>query len=69
MMMMIMMILSMLMLPFYQSCHDEEDEDGEEVKSFEVGDQSLCLSVSHHAGLGNKLVCCSLSDMCPVSHK
>lgn len=27
--------------PPFQSCHDEEDEDGEEVKSFEVGDQSL----------------------------
>lgn len=27
--------------PLPQSCHDEEDEDGEEVKSFEVGDQSV----------------------------
>lgn len=26
--------------PFLQSCHDEEDDDGE-VKSFEVGDQSV----------------------------
>lgn len=25
---------------YFQSCHDEE-EDGEEVKSFEVGDQSV----------------------------
>ena len=55
MMLMIMMLTiltfasvrSFLFLPLFypQSCHDEQDEDGEEVKSFEVGDQSLCLSV------------------------
>lgn len=51
-----------------QSCHDEEDEDGEEVKSFEVGDESDCLSVCPHHGLGYEAVCCCLSDTCPVSH-
>lgn len=44
-----------------QSCHDEEDEDGEEVKSFEVGDQSVCLSVCPHDGLGYKVLCRCLS--------
>lgn len=34
-------MLMMTMIFFIQSCHDEEDEDGEEVKSFEVGGQSL----------------------------
>ena len=35
-------------MPVWQSCHDEEDEDGEEVKSFEVSDFSLdlCLYVA-----------------------
>lgn len=43
------MLLCFSLLFFPQSCHDEEDEDGEEVKSFEVGDQSrfvfICQSL------------------------
>lgn len=77
---MLMSVMTLKVLPLFgslffhcsslpQSCHDEEDEDGEEVKSFEVGYHFVCLSLSLPGGFRCILVCYCLSDLCPLSQK
>lgn len=44
---------------YFQSCHDEED-DGEEVKSFEVGDQFVSPTPRPRRGLGSLVLLCLL---------
>lgn len=48
---------------YFQSCHDEE-EDGEEVKSFEVGDRFVSQMFCPRPGLGSLVWRCAMPCSC-----